>query len=236
MHTQTPWCFQNRVPLTKHNACSRWALFSQLFTRTALAVLAALSCGEQQGGPNQQHPINFVMLPWKIQCTASTVETPMRGKRGKGNDYSHILQWRVSEGEKAQNSSGFSKFTGSCEYQQNQLTPLEQVKDTFSGTGSWRSPCYAAGWISRRAQHWTQPSVLCSSTNSTKVEGRAYLRFRHVSKNTHFTTLGNNVIIAKHNCLKLSYMCYEISHTIGHWGIALTSLIQLCKVRNVSKS
>lgn len=49
-------------------------------------------------------------------------------------------------------------------------------------------------------------------------------------------SLGNNVITAKHNCLKLSYMCNEISHTIGYWGITLTSLIQLCKVRNVSKS
>lgn len=135
-----------------------------------------------QGDPNQQNPINFVMLPWKIQCTASTVEKPMRGKRGQGNDCIHVLQWRVSEGEKGQNSSLFSKFTGSCECQQNQLTPLKQAKDTFSGTGSWRSPCYAAGWISRRAQQWIQPS----SANSTKVKGRAFLRFRHVSKKCTF--------------------------------------------------
>lgn len=145
-----------------------------------------------QGSSNQQHPINFVMLPGKpgkIQCTALTVEKPMREKQG--NDCNHALQWRGSEGEERQNSSQFSKFTGSCECQQNQLTPLQQIKDTFSGTGSWRSPCYAAGWISRRAQQWTQPSSANSSANSTKVEGRAFLRFRNVSKNTHFTVMSS---------------------------------------------
>lgn len=47
-------------------------------------------------------------------------------------------------------------------------------------------------------------------------------------------SLGNNVIIAKHNCLKLSYISNEISHSVGYWGIALTSLIQLVQSEKLS--
>lgn len=50
---------------------------------------------------------------------------------------------------------------------------------------------------------------------------QACIKKMHISQ-SH----GNNDIIEKHNCLKLSYMSNEISHSTGYWGITLTSLIQ----------